>query len=106
MLAIYPPNRPADDPLTLAVEETNRYLAVLGRQPGVRFLDLGAAFRNPDGSPRAELYQDNLHLKPAGYATAADGLAGPLYQMIAQSARSARLRSHGPGSLGAFATRS
>lgn len=65
----------ANNDVRAKVRAINEGIAKLADGSGVRFLDLGAQFLQPDGELKPELYKDDrLHLGAAGYKVWADAL--------------------------------
>lgn len=74
LLGIFPRANRADDPLRLAVRETNRIIAGLDDRRTVFYLDVGAKFLDPDGSLPGNLMPDYLHPNAKGYQIWADAI--------------------------------
>ncbi len=76
LMAIFPRGRLPGDPHRAPILETNRLLEKrYGRDPHVRFLDIGAQFLTASGELRPELTLDGTHPSEAGYAVWAGSLA-------------------------------
>lgn len=56
------------------IEELNRLIAPLGREPGTWFVDVNKALLDPDGSLSRDTMPDLLHPGPAGYVKWAEAL--------------------------------
>ncbi|MDH4197709.1 MAG: GDSL-type esterase/lipase family protein [Candidatus Aminicenantes bacterium] len=56
------------------VEDLNRRIAPLGREPGTTFLDINRALLEPDGALSREVMYDLLHPGPVGYVRWAEAL--------------------------------
>jgi hypothetical protein len=67
VMGLLPRGRDPHDPRRWEIPQVNRLVASLGALPGVRFLDAGAGFLNPDGTIKANLLPDFTHPSPAGY---------------------------------------
>lgn len=76
--AIFPRGVHPDDPLRLAVANTNLRLRELARSR-VMWLDFGRAFLAPDGSLPTTMMPDALHLSEDGYRTWAAQIRTPLH---------------------------
>ena len=59
---------PRDAGMAEAVEAVNARLEAAAGEAGYTYLDLHPAFAAPDGTLRAELTEDELHLNERGYA--------------------------------------
>jgi lysophospholipase L1-like esterase len=69
------PARPA------ITDQVNKILqARLGKASWLRYRDFGPAFRNPDGSVKADLFSDGVHPNHAGYEV----LGGLIHEQITQ----------------------
>jgi lysophospholipase L1-like esterase len=82
LLAILPRGEKFDDPLRLAVAETNELLPALADGKTVHFLDTGAIFIEEDGSISKEIMPDFLHLSPRAYAMWAEAIAIGVKQVL------------------------
>jgi lysophospholipase L1-like esterase len=83
LLGVFPRGERPDDPLRGQVREINEAIRRLddgGR--AVRYLDIGAAFLQPDGTISREIMGDFLHLTPRGYAIWADAIREPLARLL------------------------
>jgi lysophospholipase L1-like esterase len=49
------------------IQELNQQLRAIGKQEGIKYLDLYPLFANKQGNLRLELTTDGLHLSPQGY---------------------------------------
>ena len=67
---------PRDLAMAGAVEAVNARLEAAAGEVGYTYLDIHPAFAAPDGTLRAELTEDDLHLNEAGYALWADLIDG------------------------------
>ncbi|HEX5012233.1 MAG TPA: GDSL-type esterase/lipase family protein [Planctomycetota bacterium] len=67
LLAIFPRGLQTDDPLRLAVEQTNRLLREVANRDRVTWLDFGSVFLAADGTLTPEIMPDALHLSETGY---------------------------------------
>ena len=67
---------------TNTITEANRHLAALDDGAWVRFLNLGPAYLNTDGSIPNELMPDQLHLSEAGYQRWAEAMNPLLTEML------------------------
>jgi len=86
LLAIFPRGTTAADAARLNNEAANVLLAALCDGDRVRFLDIGPAFTETDGSLAADVMPDALHLSAAGYERWAAAMAPALAEMMAQPA--------------------
>lgn len=83
LMGIFPRGRHAGDALRKPIEETNRLLAArFGKDPDVRFMDIGSRFLQKDGTLPEALFPDTTHPSEAGYRIWAQslreaGIAGP-----------------------------
>lgn len=68
------PRRDKGEGVAGKIDELNRLIAPLGRQPGIWFVDLNAALLEPDGSLGRETMPDLLHPGPDGYVKWAEAL--------------------------------
>ncbi len=67
LMAIFPRGETAADPYRVRIGEINPLLAPLGREPGIRLLDIGAALVQPDGRIARDVMSDFCHPAPKGY---------------------------------------
>ena len=73
LLAVFPRQDKGPE-VAAMVEELNRRIAPLGREPGTTFLDINRALFEPDGSLSREVLYDLLHPGPVGYVRWAEAL--------------------------------
>ena len=71
LLAVFPRGEKPDHPHRVAVKEINDAIAKLD---GVRYLDIGPKFLQPDGTISKEIMPDFLHLSEKGYQIWADAI--------------------------------
>lgn len=71
LLAVFPRGEKPDHPHRAAVKEINDAIAKLD---GVRYLDIGPKFLQPDGTISKEIMPDFLHLSDKGYQIWADAI--------------------------------
>jgi lysophospholipase L1-like esterase len=71
-----------DEPLRVAIRETNALIAGLDRPGAVTYLDVGALFLRPDGTIEPGLMPGFLHPGPRGYAALAAAIRGPLRGLL------------------------
>jgi lysophospholipase L1-like esterase len=64
------------------LKSVNEKIAKLGDGSRVRFLDIGAAFLNDDGTISKEIMPDYLHLTRLGYRKWADAMEPTLWSML------------------------
>ena len=83
LLAIFPRGARPDDPLRLAVSQTNPLLRDIANRDRVTWLDLGGLFLAPDGMLPPAIMPDALHLSEDGYGMEAVALKQPLTRMLA-----------------------
>ena len=81
LLAIFPRGE-ADSPQRAQVEEINTAIARLDDGKMVRFLDIGKAFLDEDGSIPTSVMPDLLHPNKAGYRRWADAMEPTLTEML------------------------
>jgi lysophospholipase L1-like esterase len=74
VLGILPTQNPATNSLRTVIREINSLSAKLDDGKTVRFLDIGPAFLQPDGSIDKAVMPDLLHLSPEGYRRFADAI--------------------------------
>jgi beta-glucosidase len=67
LMAILPARNPGNHPARAKIAAANREIAKLADGDTVRFIDIGTAFLNPDGTTRKELMPDGLHPNARGY---------------------------------------
>ena len=82
LLAIFPRSARPDDPLRLAVAQTNVLLRDVADRDRVTWLDFGDAFLTPDGTLPEALMPDALHLSEAGYVIWADAMEPVLDDLL------------------------
>ena len=83
LLGVFPRGEKPDDPIRAKVKAINDDIRALGDDgKAVRYLDIGAAFLQPDGTISKEIMPDFLHLSPKGYALWAEAVAGPLKELM------------------------
>ena len=68
------PRRDKGEGVARKIEELNRLIAPLGREPGTWFVDLNRSFLEPDGTLSRETMPDLLHPGPDGYRKWAEAL--------------------------------
>ena len=73
LLAVFPRQDKGPD-VAAKVEDLNRRIAPLGREPETTFLDIHRVFLEPDGSLSREVMYDLLHPGPVGYIRWAEAL--------------------------------
>jgi lysophospholipase L1-like esterase len=85
LMAIFPRahQRDAGQP-TETIRQTNALLAKLADGQRVRFLDIGPALLNPDGTFSKDIMPDYLHLSPDGYRRWAQAIAPTVEEMMKQ----------------------
>lgn len=75
LMAIFPRGRHAKDALRPAIAQTNRLLAArYGKDPEVRWLDIGKRFLDKDGTLPESLFPDTTHPNEDGYRIWAQAL--------------------------------
>jgi lysophospholipase L1-like esterase len=85
MLAIFPRGATADSPERLNNEAANRLIEPLCDGRHVRWVDIGTAFTETDGSLAADVMPDALHLTSAGYERWAAAMAPALAELMAEA---------------------
>jgi lysophospholipase L1-like esterase len=82
LLAVFPrgaqPGTPVRDKLTAV----NQQIAKLDDGSNVRYLDIGKAFLQPDGTLSKDVMPDYLHLSSKGYQIWADAIEPVLWSML------------------------
>lgn len=95
LLGILPRGGPLDTNLRAEISAINGQLFKLSSH-NVRFLDVGSLFVGPDGTPRAELMPDALHLSAGGYRVMAQAINPAVRQLLLSTARPARTPAPAP----------
>ena len=83
LLALFPRGEKPDDLTRRHNAKINALLPSLADGQRVRFLDIGPALMNPDGTLSKDILPDWLHLSPAGYEIWARSLDAPLNSLLA-----------------------
>jgi beta-glucosidase len=83
LLAIFPRDAGADEPLRRVNAQVNALLPALADGRKVFFLNLNAAFLAPDGSLSKDIMPDLLHPNAAGYAIWAKAMQTELERLMA-----------------------
>ncbi len=65
-----------------AIAQVNSRLAKLDNGNTVRFIDIGAKLRQPDGTLSHDVYSDGTHLLPDGYTIWADAIQPTLQELL------------------------
>jgi lysophospholipase L1-like esterase len=81
LLAIFPRAPRADDPIREKIKATNALIAKQDDGKYVRFLDIGPAFLEADGSIARSTMPDYLHLTPRGYRVWANAIEPTLWEL-------------------------
>ena len=81
MLGVFP-RGPKPDADRERIKAVNDQIARLDDGSHVRFLDIGKAFLNPDGTISPEIMPDYLHLSTKGYRIWADAMEPTLWSML------------------------
>ena len=81
LMGVFPRGRKPDDPVRATIAELNRRLAKLGEEPGIKFLDIGPRFLQPDGEIPQTLMYDFCHPSEQGYSIWAKALK-PLFKDV------------------------
>ncbi len=84
LLGLFPRSR-ATDPAREKIGEVNARLERLGDGDHVRYLDVGGAFLEPDGSIAREVMPDLLHPGLEGYRRWAEAMEPTLREMLGES---------------------
>jgi lysophospholipase L1-like esterase len=74
VLGLLPKGKDPHGKFRWEIPMVNRLLAPLGALPGIRFLDVGSAFLNPDGTIEQNLLPDYTHPSAGGYQLLVDAL--------------------------------
>lgn len=82
LLGVFPRGQQPDDPLRRSIAAANQLLERLADHDRVHYLDIGAAFLEPDGTLSAEVMPDYLHLSPLGYRRWYEAIAPKLQQLL------------------------
>lgn len=83
LLALFPRGEKPDDLTRRHNARINALLPALADGKHIRFLDIGPALMNPDGSLSKDILPDWLHLSPQGYEIWARSLEAPLAPLLA-----------------------
>jgi lysophospholipase L1-like esterase len=81
LLAVFP-RSPKPDTLRDRIHSINEKIARLDDGSHVRFLDIGKAFLNADGTISPEVMPDYLHLSTKGYRIWAEAIEPTLWSML------------------------
>jgi lysophospholipase L1-like esterase len=81
LLAVFP-RSPKPDAARDRIKTINEKIARLDDGSHVRFLDMGKAFLNPDGTISPEVMPDYLHLSTRGYRIWAEAMEPTLWSML------------------------
>jgi lysophospholipase L1-like esterase len=84
LLGVLPAYESPDHPQRTRIRNLNQRIAPLDNGSTVRFLDMGPAFLNPDGTLPTELVPDGVHPSPEGYRRWADTMQ-PLFDELMAS---------------------
>ena len=79
LLGVFPRSEKPDHAHRATIKEINDAIAKI---EGVRFLDIGPKFLQPDGTLTKEIMPDFLHLSEKGYQIWADALKEPLAELM------------------------
>jgi lysophospholipase L1-like esterase len=82
LLGVFPRSERPDHPLRAQIREINAALRRLDDGRAVRFLDIGAAFLQADGTIARETMGDFLHLTPTGYQIWAEAIRDLLSALL------------------------
>ena len=82
LMAILPRDRPNEADRSRVIDAVNPELSKLDNGATVRVLDIHGQFLSADGTLKAELFTDRLHLTPAGYQIWADAMQPLLDEML------------------------
>jgi lysophospholipase L1-like esterase len=77
------PRDPTPDALRATITQINASISSLADGRTVRFIDIGAAFLQPDGTISRAVLGDYVHPTPWGYQIWAAAMQQPLLQMLA-----------------------
>ncbi len=79
LLGVFPRAEKPDNAHRATIREINQALAKI---EGVRFLDIGPKFLQPDGTLPKDLMPDFLHLSEKGYQIWADAIKDPVAELM------------------------
>ncbi len=82
LLAIFPRGADRFDPHRIATQAANRYIARLVDNRTIFYLDIGPQFLNPDGTFRAGISRDHVHLTRLGYERWAQAMLPTLNRLL------------------------
>lgn len=86
LLGLFPRGKEPMNPHRGRIQAINAELAKLDGKEGVTFLDLGPKFLEADGTFRAGLAPDHLHLSEQGYRTWAEAMEPTLARLLGEPA--------------------
>ena len=81
LLGVFPRGEKPDNRKREINTELNKHLAEFADGERVHFLDLGAAFVEPDGTISKQIMPDFLHLTPGGYQLWAEAMEEKLCEL-------------------------
>ena len=84
LLAIFPRSADPHDPLRAKMAEANAAIAKLDDGKHVKFLDIGKAFLNDQGTITKEVMRDGLHPSTYGYVLWAKAMNPTLAEMLGE----------------------
>jgi lysophospholipase L1-like esterase len=90
LLGVFPRGETAEEPLRVQVREINAAIRNLDDGASVSYLDLGAAFLDPDGTISRDVMADFLHPTAKGYRIWAEAMQQPLAQLLKEAAAPGR----------------
>ncbi|WP_419808809.1 GDSL-type esterase/lipase family protein [Sphingomonas sp.] len=82
LLGIFPRAARPEDPLRLAVSDTNARIARLGDERTVFYRDIGAKLLGSDGTLSTEIMPDGLHPNARGYQIWADAISADVRRWV------------------------
>lgn len=88
LLGIFPRSKNPDDPARQVNEKANELARTVADGKHVFYLDIGAKFREPDGTISQEIMPDYLHLSPKGYEIWATSIEPEVSRLLGDSPKS------------------
>jgi beta-glucosidase len=82
LLGVLPRGQEPDTPLRQEISDTNAMISQLDDHNMVRYLDIGSAYLNPDGTIPQSLMSDYVHPNVLGYEVMTQAIAPALFWML------------------------
>jgi beta-glucosidase len=82
LLAVFPRGQQPFTPIRERLKSVNEKIAKLDDGSNVRYLDIGRAFLNEDGTISKDIMPDYLHLSQKGYRLWADAMEPTLWSLL------------------------